>query len=89
MICKRIEQLGQVVGILLHRNAALRIDVAERRLAEAAQVGRDHAAVLGERVDLRVPHRVVERKAVDEQHGRAGAAVDVGEVDGGECDACS
>ena len=36
-------------------------------------------ASLGERFDLRVPHRVVEREAVDEQDGRAGAAVDVGE----------
>ena len=85
MIRKRVEQLGQVVGVLFHRDAARRIDIAERRLAEAAQVGRDHAAALGERFDLRVPHRVVEREAVDEKDGLAVAAVDVGELDGGEC----
>ena len=65
----------------------VRIDVAERRLAEAAQIGAITRQSLGERVDLGSPHRVVEREAVDEQDGRAGAAVDVGELDGGECGA--
>ena len=38
------------------------------------------------RFDLGVPHRVVERKAVDEQDGLCRAAVDVGEVAGGDGD---
>ena len=79
-----VEQFGQIVGVLLHRDAALGIDVAERRLAEAAEVGSDDAGMFRERVDLGVPHRVVEWEAVDEKDGSAVAAVDVGEVDRGE-----
>ncbi len=66
-----------------------RVDMAEWRLAEAAQVGSDHASSARRALDLRVPHRVVEREAVDEEDGCAGAAVDVGEFDGGEVGAFS
>ena len=36
--------------------------------------------VARERLDLGVPHRVIEREAVDEEDGDALAVVDVGEV---------
>jgi hypothetical protein len=40
--------------------------------------------VLAERLDLRIPHRVVERETVHEQDRFTSAAVDVGELAGGD-----
>jgi len=76
-----VEQAGQVVGILLHRYPVVRIGVAERRLTEAPQIRSKDAPAVGQRVDLRRPHRVVEREAVHEQYRRARAAIDVSELD--------
>ncbi len=72
-----IQQPGEIVGVAAHGDRP----VAERALAEAAEVRSEHAIALRKLVDLRLPHRVVERKAVDEeQHGPAAAVFD-GEFD--------
>lgn len=73
-----IEQPGQVIGVLIHGQRA-----GERggRAAEPAQVGHDHARLAGQAGQLRIPHPMVEREAVDEQkRGRSSlAAVPIGE----------
>ena len=59
---------------------------APAALAEAAQVGGDHAAASRQGVDLAVPGAVVQGKAMDEHERAAPPAIDIVEfsaVDGG------
>ena len=63
-----VENARQIVGVPLHRE--LEAAVVGGR-PEAAQVGREARRDVRQVRDLRRPHRVVQREAVDEQRGGA------------------
>jgi hypothetical protein len=58
-----VKQAGQVVGVLIHGQ---RPGGRGGRATEPAQVGRDHARLARQAGQLRVPHAMIEREAVDE-----------------------
>ena len=68
----------QTAGVIHLMRVDASVDRAERRLAEPAQVGRDHATVFRQGFNLRSPHRMVQRKPMDQQHRQPGALLDVG-----------
>ena len=65
-----IEHRDEVVGHLLHGCRAAQGLAA----AETTQVRRDHLKATREQLDLRVPHRVVQRKAMHQEHRHSHAA---------------
>ena len=79
---QRVEHGGEVVGILCHRHLAFR-DVT---LTESTQIGNNDSVRRRKLVDLRSPHRVIQRKAVHEEQWAAFALHMHAEVDSVDVD---
>ena len=72
-----VHERGQVVGVLFHADGRVR----HAALAETAQIRSKDAISARDRLDLPVPHGVIQRKAVDQQHRRAPALIDGRQTD--------
>jgi hypothetical protein len=75
-----VEQPLDVSGVFTHRDQVR----GDRALAEAPQVGREHAEAVAQRGELGLPQGAVERVAMDQDHAVTAASIVVGKPDPGE-----
>jgi hypothetical protein len=67
---KRVEDAGDIVGVLVHGIGWRRLGVAE-----PAKVDRNATTLADQRGDLRIPHCAIQRKCVQEDDRQARADV--------------
>ena len=79
-ICKPIQNRDQILRIRRHVHAFRRIGLCHGRATIPAQVGSDHLADFRERFDLRSPHLMIKRKAMNQQQRHAFARGVTGEL---------
>ena len=77
----RVQQGGQVVGVLLDGNAGGARRYAQAAAAKAAKIGGNRAEPPADLLDLGVPRRVVQGKGVNQHDGRPATALRVEQLD--------
>src|SRR3954464_3760956 len=69
---QRVENSGDIVGHLFHRRCAR----SDATASKPPQVWHDHSAGVRKPLNLPLPHRMIERVAVDEHERQAAAPLD-------------